>query len=144
MQTMRVFNSRVKTLCTFQKGVTLSCYSLIGMFDMVKSLFGVTFILTQRLNQDCLESFFGCIRQMSGSHDHPDAVNFKFRIRKFLLGKDMKLPSENTNSDLENEDLDPMSNSLVSRGNRDKKIIERSKFGFRDLLDWYDFQKIGI
>ena len=78
---------------------------------------------------------------MSGPHDHPDAVNFKFRIRKFLLGKDMKLPSENTNSDLENEDLDPMSNSLVSRGNRDKKIIERSKFGFRDLLDWYDFQK---
>lgn len=52
---------------------------------------------TRRLNQDGLELFFGCTRQISGPHDHPDAVNFMYRFKKFLLGKEVTLVSYKSN-----------------------------------------------
>lgn len=79
MLTMRVKHQDSR-LYQFQKGVLSSCRSLLGLFDMLKHMFNISYIETQRLNQDYLENFLGCIRQMSGPHDHPDALNFKYRF----------------------------------------------------------------
>lgn len=92
---MRVGKS--KSLYNFQKGVILSSLSLKGLYEMLQRYYNLNFVMTTRLNQDCLEHFFGCIRQMSGPQDHPDAVNFKHRLRKYVLGRDVRLVSEKTN-----------------------------------------------
>ena len=60
--------------------------------------------MTRKLNQDCLERFFGCIRQMSGPHDHPDSVTFKKRLKKYVLGKDARLLSDINNVGQDNDD----------------------------------------
>lgn len=102
MSTMRVKNSR--SLYAFQKGIILSCKSLIGLFEMLKQSHQLDFIMTRRLNQDCLENLFGCIRQMGSTHDHPDAVSFKYRLKKIMLGREVALVSEKSNVS-QNEEL---------------------------------------
>ncbi|XP_050065762.1 uncharacterized protein LOC126554770 [Aphis gossypii] len=34
------------------------------------------YVLTAKLNQDCLEKFFGIIRQVAGPNDHPSTPTF--------------------------------------------------------------------
>ena len=87
MTKMRVCNARSSSLYQFQKGVILSCLSLMGLYDMLASDYHIKYVLTRKLNQDVLEHFFGCCRQMSGHHDHPGAVSYKYRMRKLLLEK---------------------------------------------------------
>ena len=107
MSKMKVKSLKTRCIYKFQKGVILSSKSLIGLFNMVKINFGINYILTQRLNQDCLEHFFGCMRQMNGPYDHPNAVEFKYRMRTLLLGKNVKIMSEktNTNEKFNNQDM---------------------------------------
>jgi hypothetical protein len=45
----------------------------------------ITGILTRRLNQDCLENFFGTIRQQSGNNVNPTPAQFKSAFKKLLL-----------------------------------------------------------
>ena len=61
---------------------------------MIKEPYNIKFIMTTKLNQDCLDNFFACIRQMSGFSDHPDAINFKFRLKKYLLGKEVVIATK--------------------------------------------------
>lgn len=98
MKSMRVQSKKARGLYPFQKGIILSCQSLKGLYEMLQKLYKVEYIITRRLNQDVLEHFFGCIRQMSGNFDHPNPVSFKYRLRKFLLGKEVCLMSEKCNS----------------------------------------------
>lgn len=65
------------SLYPFQKGIILSCTSLSSLFAMVSQRYNVKYIMTYRLNQDGLEHFFGCIRQMGIAHQHPSPVHFK-------------------------------------------------------------------
>ena len=83
MTSMRVNNSGSKSLYQFQIGVILSCYSLMGLFEMLQDSHKLDFIMARRLNQDCLEHFFGCIRQMRGAQDHTNAMSFKHRMKVF-------------------------------------------------------------
>lgn len=84
MSTMKINNSLCGSFCNFQKGVILSCHSLVGLLAMVKENYNLDYIITRKLNEDCLEEIFGGIRQMSGPHDHPDAVTFKHRLNKYV------------------------------------------------------------
>lgn len=122
MNTMRVKKSKTKSLYRFQKGIILSCKSTIGLYDMLKSTYGVEYILTERLNQDCLEHFFGCIRQISGTHDHPNAVNFKFRLKKLLLGKNIKIVSEKTNVTASEETTFEIGTKHVTEKNKEREL----------------------
>lgn len=45
------------------------------------------YLLTYRLNQDVLENFFGVIRSKGGLHDHPDRLEFMYRLRSYILGR---------------------------------------------------------
>lgn len=45
-------------LYQFQKGLITSCQSFSKLFEMVAAKYHVSYILTQRRNQDCLEHFF--------------------------------------------------------------------------------------
>lgn len=94
---LRVKNSRIKVMYQFQKGILVSSLSLIGLYKMLNEKFGLEYIMTRRLNQDGLENFFGVIRQMQGTHDHPNPVRFKYRLRSLLLGKEARLLSKGFN-----------------------------------------------
>lgn len=127
MISMKV-NSRRGGFFAFQKGVILSSESLKGLYSMIKDLFGVDYVLTRRLNQDSLEHFFGCIRQMTSTYDHPNAVNFKYRIRKLLLGKGVHLMSKKTNT-VNAEEIDCSSsnarNQVILKNNEEKSDSDR-------------------
>lgn len=81
----RVFGS--KTLLPFQHGILLTNKSLIGLFDHLSKLFEIQYLLTAKLNQDVLENLFSFIRSMGRTNDHPDALQFKYRMRWFIMGK---------------------------------------------------------
>lgn len=56
----------------FQNGILMNNKALPLLLESLKQ-YGVDYILTRRLNQDHLESFFGVIRSKGGLHDHPSA-----------------------------------------------------------------------
>lgn len=90
-QVSRVVSSMVvgkhKSILPFQKGILLTSKSITELYRHVKSTYGVEYILTSRLNQDVLENFFSYIRGMGGANDHPNPLDFVYRLRWYILGK---------------------------------------------------------
>ena len=76
-----------KSALPFQNGILISNESLKQLFSFLNTTFGVKYILTTKLNQDILESFFSFIRAMGHTNDHPDAQQFKYRLRWYIMGK---------------------------------------------------------
>lgn len=72
MKGMRVGSKN--SLYPFQKGVLVSCQSLIKLYEFLSTKFEIKYIMTYRLNQDGLEHFFGYMRQMGASYQHPNAI----------------------------------------------------------------------
>lgn len=104
-----------KTLLPFQKGILISNTSLKLLFDDLKTRHNVKYILTYRLNQDVLENMFGALRARGGLHDHPDALEFKYRLRKYILGRNEGSLSNAGNVELdETSDLDVQKEDLLS------------------------------
>lgn len=60
-----------KSLEHFQKGILISNNALLMLSEYVKKKFQMSYICTNRLNQDILENFFGAIRSKGGLNDHP-------------------------------------------------------------------------
>lgn len=79
----------------FQKGIHLNNLSLQSLHFHLKEKFDVEYILTHRLNQDVLENFFSFIRGAGRANDHPNALDMKYRIRWYILGKDAMLALSN-------------------------------------------------
>lgn len=103
--------------------------------------------MTRKLNQDALEHLFGCIRQMHGPYEHPNALDMKFRLKKLLLGKNVALLSEKTNVVTDNVDcLTTNEGQLLC--NKDKTFSERelavelymTSKCFKDLGVGYELQ----
>ena len=82
----------------FQKGIIVSSLSLINLSEDLKKLYGNQYILTRRLNQDALEHLFGIIRQMGGSCDHPNTLDFKHRMKKYIIGRRTALTASKPNT----------------------------------------------
>lgn len=79
-----------KSIIQFQKGILLSNASLEQLYDYLKNKYDVEYIITTRLNQDVLENFFSYIRGMGGPNDHPSPLDFKYRLRWYILGKKLQ------------------------------------------------------
>lgn len=52
MNEMRVKSPKTRYLYKFQNGIMVSSQSLVGLFEMLKTLYNIDYIMTQRLNQD--------------------------------------------------------------------------------------------
>ena len=76
-----------KSLLPFQKGWIVSINAAIELVDKLRLKYDAMFLLTARVNQDCLECLFGIIRFIGGPNAHPGCVEFKNRLRLFLLGR---------------------------------------------------------
>lgn len=53
--------------------------------------FKITYILTNRLNQDCLENLFSFLRGMGATNDQPSALNLRYRLRCCTYSEDANL-----------------------------------------------------
>ena len=115
---MRVYYK--KDLYPLQKGRIISSLSLPKLYDMVQNIYGLSYLLTYRLNQDRLEHFFACIRQMGSGYDHPSLVLSKYRIKSHLVGKESMLLGSNYNSEKENNDV------LISEGSVSSLHVNKS------------------
>ena len=75
-----------KAMLPFQAGVLRCITSLRGLADDLRSsVEGFSFIMTARLNQDCVENLFSQIRSMGGANQMPDAAEFRARLRMLLM-----------------------------------------------------------
>lgn len=70
----------------FQKGILMINRSLVQLYQYLQERYTFNFLLTYRLNQDIVEHFFGTMHSRGGLYDHPTPQEFKFRIRKYILG----------------------------------------------------------
>jgi len=71
---MKRVGKRGNSCVPFQKGIIISCSSLLSLHSVLSKERGVEFILTSHLNQDALENFFSRIRALGGSNTHPTSV----------------------------------------------------------------------
>lgn len=81
-----------KTLLPFQKGIIVSNTSLQQLLSYLQEQydtfdFPITYLITYRLNQDLLEIFFSFIRSIGYAYDHPTSLDFKYRLKRYILGK---------------------------------------------------------
>ena len=62
-------------------GWQLSIRALVNLWRELNSAYGFKYLLTSRLNQDCLENFFSIIRGKGGHRIHPNALQFRSAFR---------------------------------------------------------------
>ena len=107
---MTVGNRKAGSFVPFQKGYLISCKSVRLLFNDLKEKYGLEYLMTSHLNQDCLENFFSRIRCLFGSNQHPGPVEFMDRFRKAVLGKSVAftVPNAVVTCEGEEEEEDPV------------------------------------
>ena len=90
--------SSKKSLLPFQKGIVISSKSMISLFKDLKDRYDISYIITRRMNQNVIEHFFGIVRQMNRTFDHPCPVCFQQRMKNFILCRKNVLLSVNPNT----------------------------------------------
>ncbi|CAH2104760.1 unnamed protein product [Euphydryas editha] len=87
----------VTNIMNFINGFQVSIKSLLNLHEDLKSE-DVKFIFTRRLNQDCLENFFGKVRQAGGNCQEPTCRQVSITFKKMFVTNILKKP-QNTNCD---------------------------------------------
>ena len=75
-----------KCLLPYQKGILTCITALLDLFPYLQNKYGISYLLTSRLNQDIVENCFSKIRAMGGSNTSPGALEFQKRLRLLILG----------------------------------------------------------
>lgn len=104
------FLQRVKIVRTNGKDTTnsiksLKCWiitinSVIQLFEYLEqSPISIKYLLTRRLNQDCLENFFGVIRSQNGNACNPTPIQFYHGFKKHFSVEYCKVNTGNCAAD---------------------------------------------
>ena len=67
-------------------GWQISIKSLLGLWKELQEI-GFKYLLTNRLNQDCIENLFSIIRGKGGFRDNPDPQQFRSAFRHVIVDK---------------------------------------------------------
>lgn len=108
LEHINVYNANglhVKVKCLKSWQITIR--SIMQLWDKLKSC-NFPFLQTRRINQDCLENFFGTIRQQGGNCFNPTPIQF-MRAFKILFSTKILQYSETQNCI---EDKDQMLNII--------------------------------
>ena len=81
------------------EGWQISINALMMLWDKLHSEHDFRFLLTNRLNQDCVENLFSIIRAKGAQRDNPDAGQFRAAFRQVMV----MIPSKGGNCE---EDVD--------------------------------------
>lgn len=63
--------------------------NIFPLFDQLKKL-GLTYLLTYKLSQDYLETFFSAIRSRGGFNNNPNALQFRSTYKRLLIRHELK------------------------------------------------------
>ncbi len=97
----------VNALLPFQKGFLVSIDAALELYDKIRNDYAAKFLLTSRINQDCLENFFSRIRYIGGSPDnHPGCCEFVSRFRLLVLGQSSQYIIQSASVQTEEEESD--------------------------------------
>lgn len=83
----------------FQMGILQTNKSLIDLYEKMKNKYNIGYIITKKLNQDCLEDFFGHLRARNGCEVKPSALQCLRSIKVISLGKNISILKRNINSE---------------------------------------------
>lgn len=86
--------NRVKCI----KYIRVTISGLLHLWEMVKT-FKYDYLLTRRLNQDCLENYFGFVRQQNGNCINPTPIQFQRTFKKSLCLNLFNSGTENCEAD---------------------------------------------
>ena len=88
-------------------------FSFIEIVPYLLSVEGAKFILSERFNQDTLESFFGQQRARCGRNDNPTVSQFAYGTQTIRTGRSMSFgKSSNIKRQLFTEDTEELSQPL--------------------------------
>ncbi|KAM8714850.1 hypothetical protein ACLKA7_001253 [Drosophila subpalustris] len=71
------------------------------LLKYVEDRYDMKYLITSRISQDQLEHFFGAMRSKGGLHDHPTPLEFKFRLRKYLIARNTEILDTRANIEVE-------------------------------------------
>ena len=100
LKEMLDYMKRLKTLGKKKpacfEGWRLSINAVMSLWNHLQSQHEFKFLLTNRLNQDCLENLFCIIRAKGAQRDNPDAAQFRAAFRQVMVDMVM-VPSKQAN-----------------------------------------------
>ena len=96
-------------------GLQLTINAVVNIWRVLKDVIRV--LCTRRLNQDSLENFFGCIRQVNGQNDDPNPTQFRHAYRKCSMTNLLKA-SDRGNCEPDADALLAVATAIASRPNR--------------------------
>ena len=114
------------------EGWKLNISSLKRLWSDLSTKYGYKFILTNRLNQDCLENFFSSVRNSGGNNESPTAPQFMNLIKNLITNNIMQQGGGGNCA----TDSTPMLNILDIRSTRKKHSPIRD--GAIDILEKSD------
>ncbi|KAE9522892.1 hypothetical protein AGLY_016703 [Aphis glycines] len=83
------------------EGLRVTLTSTLEICTYLKEKYGIRYILTEKINQDALERFFGTICQAGGANDHPATPTF-LQLYKMLSVYSILKPPKTGNCTIEN------------------------------------------
>lgn len=125
----------------FQKAILTSIQSVKRLLIKMRLDYGITFIMTFKLNQDFLENLFAMIRLNGGSNDHPSPLEALNRIRLIILGKSLTFPmSVNQNTEVNTDVQEHFVMSQIFRKKKEQKSDEAKESDEEDDIDAWTYQ----
>lgn len=125
------------SLHAIQMGIISFYRSSIGLFKMSIQSCQLELIMTRKLTQDCLESLFGCIRQIGSTIDHPYAVSFMYVLKLIMFDREVAIVGEEIKISQNEEPCDSfwLKYQVKHRVNHTYKSVNINlKFAFVSLL----------
>ena len=116
-----------KERVAFQKGIIVSINSVLALWAELKEE-GCKYLLTRKLNQDCLENFFSAVRSLGGPDTNPNSVQFCTRVRILKTRRNLDTVIDivkDKNTHVEVEDVDDRSS---------EELFVSSEIGIKDEL----------
>nr|CAI5838074.1 unnamed protein product [Callosobruchus analis] len=82
------------------KGWQVTINGMINLWDVLKTNYEeLQFLYTRNVNQDCLENFFGCLRQQGGNCVNPTSIQFIRSFRRYFCIDMLHSGTENCERD---------------------------------------------
>lgn len=112
-------------------GLILDLLNTVKLAKMLFREVTMTFLLTYKLSQDHLESFFSCIRRCGGFNNNPTARQFKSAYKKLLIYPNIYIPL--IGNCLPKDDTLLLSKNCISFVRDDTSNLETDEENFDDV-----------
>jgi len=119
-----------------------SILELWNCLNLQQSSIPINYLLTRRLNQDCLENFFGSIRKQSENAFNPTPMQFYYSFKKLFSIDYIKADSGNCAADEESilircQDIKRTQNVIFQTFSKAATFINSD-------IDKYDYRNLPV